>query len=409
LNAVTPNIDSLLAVVTATVDESGTLLAANAGFLRLIGLPELPAVAPRADQYFLQPDFATLLRLQPDKQGMLHQGLLTIGEYAGQTRSLRATVWRDGSCLRVLAEFDIDDLERLTATVLDLNRDYSQAQTELALANLKLQQREVQLRQTVADLQAANVRLKETQARLVEVEKMAALGVMVAGVAHEINTPVGVCLAAASTLGEQSQQLSRAFAQRSMTQSDLQKYLETAEAGTDLIHSNLARVGRLIDAFREVAVVGRPAEKKPFRFKACIDDVASSLGSRLSANCVALQIDCGPDLEVVSVAGDWASIFTNLMGNSLAHGFKGRDRGLIRIGASIHDGNLLVEYADDGVGLAPEVQTRIFDPFFTTDMQQGMGLGMHLVHNLITHRLGGTIACESIPGQGVRFEIWVPV
>jgi hypothetical protein len=121
-----------LAVATAIVNESGALLDANAGFLRLMGLSELPLVASRADQHFLQPDFATLMRLPPDEEGIVHHGLLTIGEYTGQTRSLRATVWRKGGCLRVLAEYDIEDLERLTATVLDLNRNYSQAQTELA-------------------------------------------------------------------------------------------------------------------------------------------------------------------------------------------------------------------------------------------------------------------------------------
>ncbi len=408
MNAVPSNIDSLLAVATAIVNESGALLDANAGFLRLMGLSELPLVASRADQHFLQPDFATLMRLPPDEEGIVHHGLLTIGEYTGQTRSLRATVWRKGGCLRVLAEYDIEDLERLTATVLDLNRNYSQAQTELAHANLRLQQREVQLRQTVADLQATNVRLKETQAKLLEAKKLAALGVMVAGVAHEINTPVGVCLTAASMLGEQSQQLSRSFAQRSMTQSDLQRYLETAAAGTNLIHSNLERVARLIDAFREVAVAGNTGEKKPFRIKACVDEVLRSLESRLPSDRITLQVDCAPELEVVSFAGDWVSIFTNLLLNSAAHGFKGRDRGLITIRVSLREGNLIVEYTDDGVGLSPEIKTHIFDPFFTTDMQNGMGLGMYLVHNLVTHRLGGTINCVSIPGQGAQFQIEVP-
>jgi signal transduction histidine kinase len=406
--ATLPDLDSLLAVATAIVDEGGTLLEANAGFLRLIGTRGLTRTAPRVDQYFLQPNFQALLCLPPDDEGVLHRGLLTLGEFSGQTRSLRATVWRDGRSLRVLAEYDIEDIERLTATILELNRDYSQAQTELAVANLKLQQHEIQLRQTVADLQFANTRLKETQARLVEAQKMAALGVMVAGVAHEINTPVGVCLAAASTIRAQTHDLNRAFAARNMTQSRLQQYLETAEAGTDLIHANLERVGSLVDAFREVAVVGNAGEKKPFRIRACIDDVARSLASRIPGDRVTLQVDCASELEVVSVASDWVSIFSNLILNSVAHGFKEREHGLITIKASVQEGSLVVSYRDDGVGLSPEVKAHVFDPFFTTDMQHGMGLGMHLVHNLVTHRLGGTISCESSVGQGVQFEIEVP-
>lgn len=406
--ATLPDLDSLLAVATALVEEDGTLLEANAGFLRLVGIPGLTLAAPRVDQYFLQPDFRALLHLPPDDEGVLHRGLLTLGEFSGHTRSLRATVWRDGRFLRVLAEYDIEDIERLTATILELNRDYSQAQTELAVANLKLQQHEIQLRQTVADLQFANTRLKETQTRLVEAEKMAALGVMVAGVAHEINTPVGVCLAAASTIRTQTHDLSRAFAARNMTQSRLQQYLETAEAGTDLIHANLERVGSLVDAFREVAVVGKAGEKKPFRIRACIDDVVRSLASRIPGDRVKLQVDCASELEVVSVVSDWVSIFSNLILNSVAHGFKEREHGFIAIKAYVHDGKLIVRYCDNGAGLSPEVKAHIFDPFFTTDMQRGMGLGMHLVHNLVTHRLGGTISCESGPGQGVQFEIEVP-
>jgi signal transduction histidine kinase len=121
-----------------------------------------------------------------------------------------------------------------------------------------------------------------------------------------------------------------------------------------------------------------------------------------------LQVDCASELEVVSVASDWVSIFSNLILNSVAHGFKEREHGLITIKASVQEGSLVVSYRDDGVGLSPEVKAHVFDPFFTTDMQHGMGLGMHLVHNLVTHRLGGTISCESSVGQGVQFEIEVP-
>ena len=107
--------------------------------------------------------------------------------------------------------------------------------------------------------------------------------------------------------------------------------------------------------------------------------------------------------------GDWASIFINLISNSLKHGFKGQEHGRIEIRIARNDKNrLCVDYRDDGTGIQPEVLARIFDPFFTTDIQQGMGLGMHLVYNLVTHRMGGTIRCESAPGEGVHFHIEVP-
>lgn len=248
-----------------------------------------------------------------------------------------------------------------------------------------------------------------TRKRLLEAEKMASLGVMVAGVAHEINTPLGVGLAAASTLQEHSQRLSQRFAQRAMTQSDLQGYLGDAQVEAGLIRGNLERIGRLIDAFRQVAVEGKPLAKRQFRIRNCLDDVLASLGERLSAARVALRVSCDPELEIESFPGDWASIFTNLITNSLRHGFKGRDGGSIGITLSAGDGQLTLDYADDGVGLSAEVQVRIFDPFFTTDLQHGMGLGMHLVYNLVSHRLGGSIACDGASGQGAHFHIETPL
>ena len=124
-----------------------------------------------------------------------------------------------------------------------------------------------------------------------------------------------------------------------------------------------------------------------------------------------MQVNCADDLEIQSVVGDWASIFTNLIGDSLKHGFKGRERGVIdiRMACDTQRQRLLFDYRDDGVGLAPDTLARIFDPFYTTDLQHGMGLGMNLVFNLVTHRMGGIIQCQSTAGTGVHFRIEIPL
>ncbi len=260
----------------------------------------------------------------------------------------------------------------------------------------------------VCGLAIANARNRK---RLLEAEKMASLDFLVAGVAHEINTPLGVSLAAASTLQDRSSQLAEQFAAHRMTQSELSQYLDVASASTGLICQNLGRIGHLIEVFHQVAVEGKAQEKRAIRLRNCLNEVILSFGERLNAERISIQIECATDLEIDSVMGDWASIFTNLIGDSLKHGFKGRSCGVIDI-SMLRDTQrmrLMLDYRDDGVGLAPQTLARMFDPFNTTDLQHGMGLGMHLVYNIVTRRMDGMIQCHSTAGNGVHFHIEVPL
>ena len=237
---------------------------------------------------------------------------------------------------------------------------------------------------------------------------MASLGVMVAGVAHEVNTPVGVGVLAASTLQEHTKNLQQSFTDRQMTQSQLQSYLQDAHAQAGLILSNLERVGRLIDKFRQVAVDGVARAKVAFNLRLCLADVIASLGERIAPGRFEVVVECDDALEILSYPEDWTSIFTNLLANSLQHGFRGRDRGCMRIRIEISNASLSILYSDDGCGLSALAKKRVFDPFFTTDMQSGIGLGMHLVYNLITQRLGGNIAVQSTDAPGACFRIEIP-
>lgn len=403
------NLDALTSIAVATLDRTGVLIEANAGFLRLIHQDGRPPSATHVEQYFIQPTFAQLVDTPPASDGEIHRGLLTLGEYTGHARSLSARIWREGDRLRLLAEHDIATLERLSDSVLQSNREYAQAQFQLTQANHALNRRERELRRSLADREAANLQLRTTQRQLIEAEKMAALGVMVAGVAHEINTPLGVSQGSASLLEQQSQVLAQRFAERRMTQSELEDYLQHALAETRLIRANLERIGNLTESLRELAVGDRTTAKRRFNFKRCIDDVIASLSERQPATALTFRVACEPAFELDSFPEEWAMIFTNLFSNSLQHAFTGRDHGTIAIDVTVDADTLRVDYTDDGAGLSTEALSRVFEPFFTTNRRHGMGLGMYLIYNLVTQRLRGSITCDGAPGQGAHFRIEIPL
>ncbi len=260
----------------------------------------------------------------------------------------------------------------------------------------------------VCDLSIESAR---THKRLIEAEKMASLGAMVAGIAHEINTPVGVGVLAASTLQHQTRKLSASFAERRMTQSDLNGYLDISVASTDLIASSLERVGKLIASFRRVAVGGKRQTQQvnTIAIAECLRDTIASFGERLQKGAFEVQVDCPESLVMQGYSGDLESVFTNLIANSLQHGFRDRKQGCMQITVQQQDNSLHMKYGDNGIGLSEEASKRVFDPFFTTDMQAGMGLGMHLVYNLITQRMGGSISVDPQVCVGACFLIDVPI
>jgi signal transduction histidine kinase len=260
----------------------------------------------------------------------------------------------------------------------------------------------------MVDVCNLSIESARTHKRLIEAEKMASLGAMVAGIAHEINTPVGVGVLAASTLQHQTRNLAASFAERRMTQSDLRGYLEASTAGTDLITSSLERVGKLIASFRRVVVSGHGKQLTTIGIAECLRDTIASFGERLQKGPFHVQVDCPESLMLLGHSGDLESVFTNLIANSLQHGFKGRRQGSIQVNVQQREKRMVIKYGDDGNGLSAEASSRVFDPFFTTDMQGGMGLGMHLVYNLITQRMGGNISVDLNAGSGAWFLIEIP-
>jgi ligand-binding sensor domain-containing protein/signal transduction histidine kinase len=302
---------------------------------------------------------------------------------------------------------------RVAGTVSDVTA-LKLSEIELQTLNRELEQR---VDERTAALTSANETLKGTvaalklaQRQLVDSEKMAALGGLVAGVAHEINTPLGISVTAASHLQGETQRMRRLLDSGELKRSDLDAYEITARESSEMILRNLQRADKLVKSFKQVAVDQSSEERRHILLAQYIDEILTSLRPALKRGRHRIIVDCPPDLGFVTMPGAIYQVLANLVMNSLIHAFEPEQPGEIRIEASLKPDYVLLTYADNGRGMNEEARSRIFEPFFTTRRGQGgSGLGMHIVFNLVTQGLGGTIECDSAPGQGVYFSIRIPL
>ena len=252
-------------------------------------------------------------------------------------------------------------------------------------------------------------KLRATQEQLVQQEKMASLGGLVAGVAHEINTPIGVGVTAASTLHDETKVIAGLYESKQLGSSRLQKYLKTAELSSDILLVNLGRAAELIHSFKQVAVDQTSSELRTFDLDIYLNEVLLSLMPNIKKSGLEVVTDIEPLVEMCSFPGAISQIFANLVMNSISHAFPDQSGGTISIAVQKIDNNVLLTYRDNGIGMDKNTLRRVFDPFFTTRRGAGgSGLGMHIVYNLATQKLRGSISMESEPGCGVEVTLNIP-
>jgi len=274
----------------------------------------------------------------------------------------------------------------------------------------QLYNRNIDLQDSNDELETIIENLRETQNKLVESEKLAGLGSLVAGVAHEINTPVCVGLTGSSHLELLAEDISHKYELEKMTQEDFENYLKSSKELVNVINSNLNRTADIIRNFKQVAVDQTSEQKRSFKVKAYIKGILISIDSLIKNKKIDISIDCDEELEIVSYPGFFAQIITNLVVNSINHGFKDLDSGKINFKIENIDNHLYFRYIDNGKGISKENLLKIYEPFFTTNKQEGSsGLGMNIIYNLVTTNLKGSIDCQSDLGNGVNFTIKIPL
>ena len=250
------------------------------------------------------------------------------------------------------------------------------------------------------------------QESLITAEKMASLGALVAGIAHELNTPIGNSLLTATALSDMAGEFERKLSgEGGVKRSVLQAHLGDVRQACAIMAGSLARAAELITSFKQVAVDQASGQRRRFRLDELLHDTLATYAVQLRrANCT-VRLDVAADLEFDSYPGSLGQVLSNLLNNALLHGFEGRDSGVVTISARREDeGMVRLALRDDGCGMAPATLRRVFDPFFTTKMGQGgSGLGMNIVYNIVTAVLKGKIAIDSAPGEGTTVVLTLPL
>ena len=311
------------------------------------------------------------------------------------------------------------------AALTALKRDGSQALVEISLSHSgeagarlatvtlrDVTEREHTRQALIAAKQQAELALAQQQRmqnELVQVEKLAALGGLVAGVAHEVNTPIGVLLSAATHLETETKKADRAYQAGELSEEGLSDYFATAAQATQLMVLNSQRAADLIQSFKQVAVDQTGGERRVFGVARYIDEVLQSLRPHLKKSHVTIHVDCPPQLTMDSLPGAFSQVLTNLLMNALTHAFAPEQAGNVVIAVAEEGQHICLTFSDDGKGIAPELHARVFEPFFTTRRASGgSGLGLHIVHSIVTQSLKGTLAFDSHVGEGTIFVMHLP-
>lgn len=313
-----------------------------------------------------------------------------------------------------LADHESESIEELPETQKnefgEVIQGFNKTQRKFQQVIARRTQAEESARAAMVSAEAALASLQTAQQSLVQAEKMASLGGLVAGVAHEINTPVGITITGASVLIDATATLKASMEGGALRKSDIMALVAKLDEGTQLIMSNAQRAAQLIQNFKQVAADQTSEMRRPYELGEYIGEVMSSLGPRLRRSNVRVHVAFTNRVELDGYPGAMAQVLTNLTTNALAHAFDEDATGsTLTVDAQVQDDMVTMRFSDNGRGIPPEHVSKVFDPFFTTKRGQGgTGLGLNIIHNILVKQFGGSITVASTVGQGTTFEMKFP-
>ncbi len=308
-------------------------------------------------------------------------------------------------------------VEQRTQELLAMNEELQAINNELQNMNAQLEQEIQTRRQVESQLESANQELsqtlenlRQTQEELIQKEKLASLSGLVAGVAHQVNTPIGVALTAATYLEQLLQQLMNEYREKRLSVKRMEEHLDDSAEGIAILTKNLQKAAALVRSFKQVASDQSSDVRRTFFLREYMNEVVVSLHANLKNQAHEIRIDADDDIRLYSYPGAVAKVISNLLSNSMQHAYAPGEKGLIEISAHQEKDSVVLTYQDDGRGIPEEIRRKIFEPFFTTQRGSGgLGLGLYVVYNTIDQILGGTIECSSDSKKGSRFIIRLPL
>ena len=345
------------------------------------------------------------------------QEKIGLNENLGLMGKMRNSIHKSEKILDVLANKFIKDIENKSVELINLTYIFIMILFVIVILIMTIL---VKFFMSESKINALNLlnnelsktlnNLEKTQDKLIEAEKMASLGGLVAGVAHEINTPLGIALTGITYFDEISHNIHKIYESQDMTQEDFEKYLDESKDISSQVLKNIQRASDLVQSFKQVSVDQTSEIKREFYVKDYTNSIILSIHNQIKRTHITIENNIPSDVKINSYPGAFGQIITNLILNSLIHGYTNKDKGLISFTLKKEKNDIVLHYKDDGKGIKESDLPHIFEPFFTTRRGiGGTGLGLNILYNIVKKQFEGEISCKSKVNEGVDFEIIIPI